>query len=182
MPDELLDIVSDDDSLIGYELRSRVHQLGLQHRGVHVFLFTKDGKLLVQKRNADRATSPSLLDCSISEHVKSGEIYLDAALRGLKEEMGLDEIEIKPLVLFKMNYGPNDNEISTVFQGGVDPDLVDFDPIEIDEIYYYNLDELIQKMKDEKNIFCGWFIEVLNWYLGKPSQLSIIKDYRNYNS
>ncbi|MBI5944081.1 MAG: hypothetical protein HY864_06910 [Chloroflexi bacterium] len=67
--DELLDIVNDEDIVIDQQMRSTVHQLGLWHRGVHVFLFTPDNKLLIQKRSADRASSPSLLDCSVSEHV-----------------------------------------------------------------------------------------------------------------
>ncbi len=82
--DELLDIVNDKDIVIGHEMRSITHQLGLQHRGVHVFLFAPDGKMLVQKRSMDRAQSPSMLDCSISEHIKAGESYIDAAVRGMK--------------------------------------------------------------------------------------------------
>ena len=120
--DELLDIVDDKDNIAGQEMRSTVHQLGLQHRGAHVFLFTRAGKMLVQKRSADRAASPSMLDCSVSEHVKAGESYFDAALRGMKEEMGVDGIEIDPLVTFRMNYGINDNEISRLFKGIVDPE------------------------------------------------------------
>src|SRR5690606_41586717 len=93
MTEELLDIVDDNDHVIGQESRTIVHQRGLQHRGVHVFLFTDDGKMLIQKRSADRAASPSLLDCSISEHVKAGEDYHDAAIRGMKEELGVEGIE-----------------------------------------------------------------------------------------
>ena len=74
------------------EMRSVVHQKGLQHRGVHVFLFNEQGEMLIQKRSADRANSPSLLDCSVSEHVKAGENYLEAAARGLKEEMGVERM------------------------------------------------------------------------------------------
>ena len=171
--DELLDIVNDEDIITGQQMRSIAHQLGLQHRGVHVFLFTPDNKMLVQKRSADRAASPSMLDCSVSEHVKAGESYLDAAVRGMKEEMDVEGIEIKLLVKFRMNYGLNDNEISTLYEGLVNPDKVKFDPIEIEEIYYYNVDEL-QKMIKEGNVkFCGWFIELLNWYLGKSSKMII---------
>jgi len=54
--EELFDIVDDEDQVIGLETRSTAHRLGLQHRGAHVFLFTPDGKLLVQKRSADRFT------------------------------------------------------------------------------------------------------------------------------
>ena len=171
--DELLDIVNDEDIVTGQELRSTVHRLGLQHRGVHVFLFTRDGKMLVQKRSADRAASPSMLDCSVSEHVKAGESYHDAAMRGMMEEMGVDGIEIKPLVKFRMNYGVNDNEISTLYEGMVDPSRVKFDPIEIEEINYYSVDEL-QEMIEGGNVkFCGWFVELLNWNFGKPTRMNL---------
>jgi len=175
--DELLDIVSDEDIVTGQEMRSTVHQLGLQHRGAHVFLFTQDGKMLVQKRSADRAASPSALDCSVSEHVKAGESYLDAAIRGMKEEMGVTGIEINPLVTFRMNYGLNDNEISRLYEGIVEPKKVKFDPVEIEEIGYYNIDELQTMMSDEKIKFCGWFVQILNWYLGKPSEMKILKEH-----
>ena len=173
--DELLDIVNDDDVITGQEMRSTVHKLGLQHRGAHVFLFTRAGKMLVQKRSADRAASPSMLDCSVSEHVKAGESYFDAALRGMKEEMGVDGIEIEPLVTFRMNYGINDNEISRLFKGIVDPETVNFDPVEIEEINYYSVNELQEMIKDGDPKFCSWFIEILNWYAGNPSKLSVLK-------
>ncbi len=177
MPEELLDIVNDEDMVIDRQTRTLAHRLGLQHRGAHVFLFRQDGKMLVQKRSADRAASPSMLDCSVSEHVKAGESYLDAAVRGMKEEMGVDGIEIKPLVRFRMNYGVNDNEISTLYKGIIDPDKIKFDPVEIEEVNYYSVDEL-QKMIKEGNVkFCGWFVELLNWYLGKPAKMSL--DFRS---
>jgi isopentenyl-diphosphate delta-isomerase len=174
MTDELLDIVNDEDIIIGQEMRSTVHQLGLQHRGAHVFLFTHDGKMLVQKRSADRAASPSMLDCSVSEHVRAGESYFDAALRGMKEELGVIGVEINPLVTFRMNYGINDNEISRIFKGIVDPEKVKFDPVEIEEIRYFSVEEIRDMMKKDRVKFCGWFIEILNWHLGEPSKLLIL--------
>ena len=172
--DELLDIVNDEDIVTGQEMRSTVHQLGLQHRGAHVFLFTKDGKMLVQKRSADRAASPSMLDCSVSEHVKVGESYLDAAMRGMKEELGVTGIEIHPLVTFRMNYGFNDNEISTLYEGVLDPDKVIFDPVEIEDVGYYSINELKEMMKEGNLKFCGWFVEILNWYLKKETNLKVL--------
>ena len=177
--DELLDIVNDEDVVRGREMRSTVHQLGLQHRGAHVFLFSQDGKMLIQKRSADRVASPSALDCSVSEHVKAGESYLNAAMRGMKEEMGVTGIEISPLVTFRMNYGLNDNEISRLYEGIVDPEKVKFDPVEIEEIGYYSIDELQTMMSDEKIKFCGWFVQILNWYLGKPSEMKILTEHGN---
>jgi isopentenyl-diphosphate delta-isomerase len=171
--DELLDIVNDTDIVVDQKMRSTIHQLGLQHRGVHVFLFSPDGRMLVQKRTADRDSSPSKLDCSVSEHVKAGESYLNAAIRGMREELGLEGIEIKPLVRFGMNYGFNDNEISTLFEGVVDPSKVKFDPVEIEEISYYNLNKLDEMINEDETNFCVWFVELLNWYFGRQSKLRL---------
>lgn len=175
MADELLDIVNDKDITIDQQMRSKVHQLGLWHRGVHVFLFTADKKLLVQKRSADRAHAPSLLDCSVSEHVKAGESYLAAAQRGLKEEMGVEGINLKELNKFRMNYGVNDNEISILYEGIVDTAQVQFDPIEIASIQYLSMDELKEILNAESAKLCGWFIEILNLYLDGKGKMEVIR-------
>jgi isopentenyldiphosphate isomerase len=177
MPDELLDIVDDDDVVIDQQMRSAVHEFGLQHRGVHVFLFTAERKLLIQKRSADRDTAPLALDCSVSEHVKAGESYFNAAVRGMKEEMGVLGVEIRPLFKFKMSYGLNDNEISTLYEGVVDAGSVIFDPVEIEQIGYFGADEIHEMMQDENANFCGWFVELMNWYWGNPAQLTVLKVY-----
>jgi isopentenyldiphosphate isomerase len=175
MSDELLDVVDDKDNVAGRELRTVVHQRGLQHRGVHVFLFTREGRLLIQQRSKDRAASPSLLDCSVSEHVQAGEDYMTAAVRGIREELGLNGIDIQPIVTFQMNYGPNDNEISRIFQGSIDPMLVQFDPVEIEKITYFSLVELLERMETAEDTFCSWFVQIVQWAIGKSSELSILK-------
>lgn len=179
MSDELFDIVNEEDVVYGQEMRSIVHRRGLWHRGVHVFLFTHEGKLLVQQRSKDRFHSPLALDCSVSEHLKAGEDYYTAAVRGLKEEMGIGGIEIQALVKFKMNYGPNDNEISVLYKGLIDPDTVNFDPVEVERIDYYNLPELQKLLAKKEFIFSYWFEQIIRWYLHKPSALEVLENYFN---
>ena len=174
MSDELLDVVDDNDKVNSQELRTVVHKRGLQHRGVHVFLFTREGRLLIQQRSKDRATSPSLLDCSVSEHVQAGEDYLTAAQRGMKEELGLKGTQVREIVTFRMNYGPHDNEISRLFQGSVDPALVQFDRGEIEGIYYFNLVDLLEQMKAHEEAFCKWFVQIIRWAIGQPSALNVL--------
>lgn len=174
MTEELLDIVDDNDHIIGQESRAIVHQRGLQHRGVHVFLFTDDGKMLIQKRSADRAASPSLLDCSISEHVKAGESYHDGAVRGMREELGVEGIEIERLTKFRMNYGVNDNEISELYQGVVNPELVQFDPVEIESVMYLSMDELRRMLQDDSQSLCRWFVEMLDLYFNGRGKMQVM--------
>jgi isopentenyldiphosphate isomerase len=177
MPDELLDVVNDDDVVISQEMRSVVHQLGLQHRGIHIFLVTAEGRLLVQQRGRHRETFPLALDCSVSEHVKAGENFEQAALRGLSEELGIQGIRINPLVKFKMVYGPNDFEICLLYEGSVNPDSVRLDAIEVEGIAYYYLEDLLALIQSGEAVFCGWFIQLINWYIGKPSEMQVVRNY-----
>ncbi|MFZ5819018.1 MAG: NUDIX hydrolase [Chloroflexota bacterium] len=177
MTDELFDIVDDDDEVIGQATRSSAHERGLLHRGVHVFLFTREGKLLIQKRSAERAQYPSVWDCSVSEHVKAGESYHEAAGRGLFEELGLTGIEVRPLVRFKMEYGPNDNEISVLFEGAVDPGMVRFDPGEIAGVEYHRLAELRAFMENGERPFSYWFAQLFRWALDEPSRLQVLETW-----
>lgn len=174
MADELLDIVNSKDEVTGQAMRSVVHQQGVWHRGVHVFLFNKQGEMLVQKRSADRANSPSLLDCSVSEHVQTGESYLEAAIRGLKEELGVEGIELVLRGKIQMGYGVNDNEISEIYEGRFAGKQVKFDPVEISEVKLMSLDQIRAEIFDNSELFCYWFIQLTKWYLGEDAKLKVL--------
>ena len=175
MPDELLDVVSHTDTVIGSQLRSVVHERGLTHRGVHVFLFTPDGRLLVQQRSRHRDTAPLALDCSVSEHVKSGEDFMQAALRGLDEELGIVHATLSRVVYFAWCYGPNDNKISQLFEGIVRPDSVQIDPQEVERVTYHSLPELLAIRDAKTTQFSIWFEQLLLWYGRRPCQLHILE-------
>jgi len=176
MSDEMFDVINENDEVIGQEMRSVVHQQGLWHRGAHVLLFTQDGKLLVQQRSKNKSQSPLAFDCSVSEHVTTGESYHDAALRGLSEELGVTGIELTSLVKFKMNYGPKDNEISTIFKGVLTNQRVQFDPVEIEQVEYYSLAELQTLIQNEPEKFSYWFGQILLWFSKKPSALQVMNN------
>ncbi|MBI5035010.1 MAG: NUDIX domain-containing protein [Chloroflexi bacterium] len=175
MADEYFDVVNEDNIVVRQELRSVVHRTGLWHRGMNIFLFTPDGKLIVQKRSQDKDTFPSALDCSVSEHVKAGEEYAQTAVRGLREELSIEGIELRPLIEFSMVYGTNDNEISQMFEGIIDPTAVRFDPVEIQQISYHTLDELFAMINTRAVSFSRWFEQLVLWYLDKPSDVRVRK-------
>jgi isopentenyldiphosphate isomerase len=177
MSDELLDIVDDNDLVIGQAMRNVVHQRGLQHRGVHIFLATPQGKLIVQRRGRQRGLCPLALDCSVSEHVKAGEGYPEAAKRGLLEELGIRDANIHALIKFKMEYGPGDREICELYEGSADPALVHFDPVEVEGIACYQLNELEAMIQDGQELFSRWFVQLILWYLGSPSEVQVLKNF-----
>lgn len=173
MTDEWLDVVDAQDSVIGQESRQEVHRRGLRHRGVHVFLFNDLGELLVQTRGAGREASPSALDCSVSEHVRAGEDYHQAAQRGLKEELGLESVALTPVVHFSMTYGENDNKISQLYEGRAPLEQIRIDPEEVAGVNYYRLDALLERLKSDDGAFSRWFRELLKWYCGEPSEVEV---------
>ena len=90
--EEIIDIYDESRKYIGREKRSVVHREGFWHRSVDILVFSSKGNeklLLIQKRSPNKATSPSTWDLSCAEHLIPGETYIDGAVRGLKEELGL---------------------------------------------------------------------------------------------
>ena len=78
---------------VGLVERATVHRSGLWHRAVHVWVFRSDGRIHVQRRSRNKDVSPGCWDVTVGEHLQPGEDYLDAARRGLLEELGLSGIE-----------------------------------------------------------------------------------------
>jgi len=131
----------------------------------------------VQERGTHRGTCPLALDCSVSEHVKAGEGNPETAARGSAEELGIRRTNIHALIKFHMDYGPNDREICQLYEWIVDPTLVHFDPFEVEGIACYSLDDLEALIRNGELAFSGWFVQLIHWYLGRPSELQILKIY-----
>jgi isopentenyldiphosphate isomerase len=89
MADEIFDVVSERDEVIGRELRREVHRRGLRHRATHVLVFNSAGSVFLQIRSMTKDTHPGVWDSSASGHVDCGEDYDACAMRELSEEIGL---------------------------------------------------------------------------------------------
>jgi isopentenyl-diphosphate delta-isomerase len=171
MTEELFDIVTEEDIVTHQAPRSVAHTEGLWHRGVHVLLFDDSGRMLVQQRSRTRVHAPLALDCSVSEHVRAGETYLQAAVRGLREELDIEGVELSPLLKFKMNYGPNDNEISVIYRSILDRQTIRFDPEEVERVDFFSPAQLQERLSAEPHAFSYWFMQILLWHFGQPSAL-----------
>ncbi len=89
MAEEYLDIVDENDQVIGRELRSVVHEQGLLYRGVHVWFITPDDQIILQKRSMSKDVNPGLIISTVAGHVGTDIGYLDAATRETYEETGI---------------------------------------------------------------------------------------------
>ncbi|MDH5356132.1 MAG: NUDIX domain-containing protein [Gammaproteobacteria bacterium] len=87
---ELLDVVDENDIVVGVKTRGEIHAKGLMHRAVHILVFNSADDLFIQKRSMNKDENPGQWDSSSAGHVDSGETYLQCAIRELKEELGVD--------------------------------------------------------------------------------------------
>ncbi len=102
--DELLDILTPTGERTGVTaMKTEAHRKGLFHATVHIWFYTKNGTLLLQKRGKNKNIHPTLWDVSVAGHIGAGEEVLDAAEREIKEEIGLElpKGQLKKIGLFK---------------------------------------------------------------------------------
>src|ERR1035437_3863166 len=85
----LLDIINENDVVIGQDTRENVHKKGLLHREIHVWFITPDGQMIFQHRAKDKDTYPDLLDATVGGHVEPGATYEETAIKEMEEETGL---------------------------------------------------------------------------------------------
>ena len=87
---EMFDVVDECDRVLRAEPRDIVHVNNLLHRAVHMLLFNSRGDLLLQKRSIWKDRNPGRWDASAAGHLDSGENFLEAARRELREELGVE--------------------------------------------------------------------------------------------
>jgi isopentenyldiphosphate isomerase len=113
--DEMVDLVDEDDRVIGSAPRREVRRRNLLHRGVAVLCRNSAGEVYVHRRTEFKDVFPGMYDAFAGGVVASGESYEDAARRELAEELGVVGTELRPLV--KQRYrGPDLQTWNAVFE------------------------------------------------------------------
>ena len=98
--DELLDLVDDQDRVIGQSWRSVIYRGGRSNfRVVNAFLDRSDGRLWIPRRSQHKRLFPGCLDLSMGGHVAAGETYEAALTRELCEELRLSLADVATSLL-----------------------------------------------------------------------------------
>ena len=161
--EEQFEIFTERGERLGTAPRSRVHAEGLWHKSAQVFLFDSRGRLYLQRRTASKDVCPGLWDQSAAEHLTPGETYLDGALRGLAEELGVPHIPLTPLGepfagrLDQEALGVHDYELQQAFTGTWDGPI-QIDPEEVAEVRAVPAVELANWLRTAPQDFTPWFL------------------------
>ncbi len=138
---ELLDIVDEDDRVIGQAQRKICHgDRRLIHRAVHVLVFSATGRLLLQKRSMRKDIQPGRWDTSVGGHLDPGEGYRAAALREMHEELGICGLPLTYLYPSKIRNEIESENIQTFLCRYDGP--IDFARDEIDAVRFWNAEEI----------------------------------------
>ena len=152
--DEIVEILTED----GKETYKRInktiaHKEGVCHGISAIALIDKDGKLLIQKRSANKKNEPNKWDLSGTGHIDIDETPEQAAVRELFEETGLvaDELElfnvytgeITHYVYFNGDeiYGVDLVYLCNKYHGEIKPQ-----PEEVKHLKFYDLKNMPTKM------------------------------------
>ena len=156
MTDEIFDIVDDSDSVVGSASRGEVHRLGLLHRSTHLIVFDSRGRVLLQRRSAEKDSFPGWWDSSVSGHVDSGEMYDQCVLREAKEEIGIDLFET-PERIFKIDACEETaNEFTWVYRTLNDGPF-SVNQQEISEIRWFTKEDVGRLIDSKREIFSPAF-------------------------
>lgn len=166
---EYLDFVTENGQPTGKIVsRDEAHRDGIRHRTAHVWVVRRNQTgydVLLQKRTEEKESFPGMFDTSSAGHIPAGMEPLPSALRELSEELG---IEAKPEDLeyagtFQIQYEKvfhgrlfRDSEVTWVYiyKQPVDIQKLVLQPSEVDEVRWFNLDEVWEEIHHSRERFC----------------------------
>lgn len=163
--DELIDILTPEGEPTGKTaLKSEAHKNGWFHATVHIWLFTADKKILLQKRALTKKVFPGLWDISVAGHIGTGEDILTSAKREVFEEIGL-ELDEKEFIkigtrVHQVSHknGIQDNEHHHVFiaELKVPVDELKIQEEEVAAVKLFDLD-ILKNTKNLENVLLSRF-------------------------
>jgi isopentenyl-diphosphate delta-isomerase len=152
-------LVNEHDVAIGTMDKLRAHELGVRHRALSVLVHDRRNRLLLHRRASSKYHSGGLWTNTCCSHPRPGEPVHDAAVRRLREEMG---ISCALMPLFSMRYRARvserliESEIVHVFGGCFDGEP-EPDPSEVAEWRWTPFAEVASDIDRHPRRYTIWF-------------------------
>lgn len=163
--DEPLILVDGDDVATGTLGKAACHDGdGLLHRAFSLFVFGRDGRLLLQQRSASKRLWPLYWSNSCCSHPRAGETMEAATTRRLKEELGIrSELEFVYKFRYHASYGRlgAEHELCWVYVGRSE-DAVIANRNEIAATRFLTAEELRRELVALPERYTPWF--KLEWH------------------
>ena len=139
--------------------KMEAHVKGLLHRAFSVFIFNKNGELLLQQRAKGKYHNGGLWTNTCCSHPLPGEDVGAAALRRLSEEMGFTTL-LTPAFNFiysaAFDNGLTEHEFDHVFTGIYDGDI-HVDESEVSDYCFKQIGDIEQSLQTHPQEYTEWF-------------------------
>ena len=113
--EEIVDLVDEENRVIGSTTRREVRARNLLHRGVGILCRNSSGEIYVHRRTTTKDIFPGMYDMLVGGVVGASESYEAAATREIAEELGIEGPE--PELLFLHLYqGPHNRSWVAVYE------------------------------------------------------------------
>lgn len=151
---EYIEVVDENGKHTGQIMeREKVHDLNLLHWEVAVMIVNHKGQTLLQKRSPNKRNNPNKWGVCAG-HVDIGEALEQAALRELKEEVGIEcnQNDLKLLAEKELRLGKNNSHFTRYYYVYCDKPELEFtlQKEELSEVKWVNIDELIEMVKNKR--------------------------------
>jgi isopentenyl-diphosphate Delta-isomerase len=159
---EVVDQVDERNQAIGTVARADVFKLHANFRVAHVFIFNSAGELLLQKLALNRIRHPGCWGSSLAAYVAAGESYSQAAIRRLREELGIYSISLQEIGRTQM-FDEGCRKFITLYAGRCDGPFTP-DPSHIAELEFVLLDRARKTARQDHLRFTPTFLHLLDFY------------------
>ena len=157
---EQIDIVNEQDRVIGKGNLQEIHQKGLLHRAVHIFIIDSQGRLFCRQRSLKKERYPGFWSTSVGAHVLTGETYDAVAKKALLSYLGIRcDLENIGMTRIKDDF---EHEISATYVGYSD-DAMKLNPLQIKEGKFFTVKEAM-KLSTQRNV-TPHFTHALDLYI-----------------
>ncbi|MBP6945791.1 MAG: NUDIX domain-containing protein [Candidatus Pacebacteria bacterium] len=166
--DEYLDLVDENDLVIGREKRSEVHAKHLNNfRAVNAFIVNSSGELWIPRRTAHKQIAPLGLDMSMGGHVESGETYEQTFRREMAEELNIDTGVVPYKVIGYFKGGEHGlKAFQMIFELKMDT-VPDYNPTDFFESFWFKPLDLLKRIEGGEKTKSDLPILVRLLYLNK---------------
>lgn len=158
---ESLILVDGDDRPLGTLSKGECHDgEGVLHRAFSIFLFDREGRLLIQRRGDDKRLWPGYWANSCCSHPRAGEDMAEATERRMREELGVSA-ELEFVYKFQYQAGYRDlgaeHELCWVYLGRTTAGEIQPNPAEISDWRFLTAEEVDALIADEAADVAPWF-------------------------
>lgn len=157
--EELVVLVDENDNQVGLMPKMEAHEKAVLHRAFSVFIFNKNGELMLQQRAASKYHSPLLWTNTCCSHQRDGERNLEAGKRRLQEEMGFTT-DLKEVFSFvykaPFDNGLTEHELDHVMIGHFE-DRPNINKEEVEDYKWMPLPDVKTDIENNPSKYTEWF-------------------------